>query len=219
MRCGHRLGKAELQPKIDGRHPLSANVPEPPGGPTAVAYALFTQGLKRVPATVAGIVSLLEPLTAATLGVLVFVRSRAQVWVPAARRHFDFLMAVSFCLLLSQTVWEHYLAVLFLPLAYLVAVRHHLSRSAVWLIWAIFFLSIWQNLIIVNVLRDSFRWESFVALLAIGLLKSGPLLLFLILLVRHRAEVYATYALPPWAAVAVPAASVLGAVPAGARAR
>lgn len=41
-------------------------------GPTAVAYALFTAGLRRVPATVAGIVSLLEPLTATTLGLLVF---------------------------------------------------------------------------------------------------------------------------------------------------
>lgn len=41
-------------------------------GPTAVAYALFTAGLTRVPATAAGIVSLLEPLTATTLGLLVF---------------------------------------------------------------------------------------------------------------------------------------------------
>lgn len=41
-------------------------------GPTAMAYALFTAGLGRVPATVAGIVSLLEPLTATTLGLLVF---------------------------------------------------------------------------------------------------------------------------------------------------
>ena len=41
-------------------------------GPTAVAYALFTTGLNRVPATAAGIVSLLEPLTATTLGLLVF---------------------------------------------------------------------------------------------------------------------------------------------------
>jgi DME family drug/metabolite transporter len=41
-------------------------------GPTAVAYALFTAGLTRVPATAAGIVSLLEPLTATTLGLVVF---------------------------------------------------------------------------------------------------------------------------------------------------
>jgi DME family drug/metabolite transporter len=41
-------------------------------GPTACAYALFTTGLRRVPATVAGIVTLLEPLTAAALGLLLF---------------------------------------------------------------------------------------------------------------------------------------------------
>ena len=41
-------------------------------GPTAIAYALFTAGLGRVPATAAGIVSLLEPLTATTLGLLLF---------------------------------------------------------------------------------------------------------------------------------------------------
>jgi DME family drug/metabolite transporter len=41
-------------------------------GPTAVAYALFTAGLRRVPATTAGMVTLLEPLTAAVLGVAVF---------------------------------------------------------------------------------------------------------------------------------------------------
>ena len=41
-------------------------------GPTAGAYALFTMGLRRVPASVAGIVSLLEPLTASLLGVVAF---------------------------------------------------------------------------------------------------------------------------------------------------
>jgi len=40
-------------------------------GPTAGAYALFTTGLRRVPA-VAGIASLLEPLTASVLGVAIF---------------------------------------------------------------------------------------------------------------------------------------------------
>ena len=44
-------------------------------GPTAIAYALFTSGLRRVPTAVAGIVGLLEPLTAAILGVVVFGES------------------------------------------------------------------------------------------------------------------------------------------------
>jgi DME family drug/metabolite transporter len=40
--------------------------------PTAAAYTLYTLGLHRVPATRAGIVTLLEPLTATVLGVAVF---------------------------------------------------------------------------------------------------------------------------------------------------
>jgi DME family drug/metabolite transporter len=39
---------------------------------TAGAYALYAVGLRRVPASVAGIVTLLEPLTATLLGVLIF---------------------------------------------------------------------------------------------------------------------------------------------------
>ena len=40
--------------------------------PTAVAYVVFGAGLRRVTVTTAGIATLLEPLTAATLGVLLF---------------------------------------------------------------------------------------------------------------------------------------------------
>ena len=39
---------------------------------TAAAYAIYSIGLRRVPASVAGIVTLLEPLTATLLGVLIF---------------------------------------------------------------------------------------------------------------------------------------------------
>jgi drug/metabolite transporter, DME family len=53
-------------------------------GPTAVAYVLFTTGLTRVPATAAGIVSLLEPLTATTLGLLVFGERLGAVGIAGA---------------------------------------------------------------------------------------------------------------------------------------
>jgi DME family drug/metabolite transporter len=54
-------------------------------GPTAVAYGLFTAGLRRVPATQASIVTLLEPLTAAGLGVAVFGESLGPLgWTGAA---------------------------------------------------------------------------------------------------------------------------------------
>jgi DME family drug/metabolite transporter len=39
---------------------------------TAGAYAIYALGLRRVPASVAGVVTLLEPLTATLLGVLLF---------------------------------------------------------------------------------------------------------------------------------------------------
>jgi DME family drug/metabolite transporter len=40
--------------------------------PTAVAYALYTIGLRTTRVTVAGVLGLLEPLTATLLGVLFF---------------------------------------------------------------------------------------------------------------------------------------------------
>jgi len=53
--------------------------------PTAAAYVVFGAGLRRVTATSAGIATLLEPLTAATLGVLYFGERLGTVaWVGAA---------------------------------------------------------------------------------------------------------------------------------------
>jgi DME family drug/metabolite transporter len=53
--------------------------------PTAVAYVVFGAGLRRVTVTTAGIATLLEPLTAAALGVLLFgERLGAIGWVGAA---------------------------------------------------------------------------------------------------------------------------------------
>jgi len=53
--------------------------------PTAAAYVIFGAGLRRVTATAAGIATLLEPLTAATLGVLVFGERLGSLgWLGAA---------------------------------------------------------------------------------------------------------------------------------------
>jgi hypothetical protein len=154
---------------------------------------------------VAGAVVVAKLLVLA-FAIVMFRPGQTRGWAPRARRHFHFLLAVAFCLLLSQTVWEHYLAALFLPLAYMVAVRQRLGGAAVALISVIFFLAIWQNLIIVNVIRNHVRWDSFVVLLAAGLLKSGPLLVFLLVLVKHRAALLATYTAPAWTNDALPAA-------------
>jgi len=53
--------------------------------PTAAAYVVFGAGLRRVPVTTAGIATLLEPLTAATLGALLFGERLGTIgWAGAA---------------------------------------------------------------------------------------------------------------------------------------
>jgi DME family drug/metabolite transporter len=53
--------------------------------PTAAAYVVFGAGLRRVTVTTAGVATLLEPLTAAALGVLLFDERLGTVgWVGAA---------------------------------------------------------------------------------------------------------------------------------------
>jgi len=139
-------------------------------------------------------------LKAGVLGTFVYVtvKSRARAWPDAARRHFDVLMATAFFLLFSQTLWEHYLTVLFLLLTYVVANHQHFSRGALALVAAIFVLSFGQNLIFIHFLQTRFAFESVYALLGIALFKSGPLLLTLIFLWRHYRELFHSYTTPAW---------------------
>jgi DME family drug/metabolite transporter len=67
-------------------------------GPTAGAYAAFSIGLRRIPAAVAGIVSLLEPLTASALGAALFGESLGVLGVAGAA-----LLLASLGLLASPT--------------------------------------------------------------------------------------------------------------------
>lgn len=147
----------------------------------------------------------LAALTAALqLGVVALVAllawsSRGEPWSAAARRHFQFQLALLFFLLVSTTVWEHYLSLLLPFLVYLVASRERLSRSARRVLVALFALAPAQNLIVTLFLRDHFGFESPPALAAISLFKSAPLLLTCWLLIRHRREIFDTHRAPAWA--------------------
>jgi len=99
---------------------------------------VFTVGIVAIKAIVIG------------LFVVIMVNSRKETWSDAARSHFNFLMAVCFGLLISQTVWEHYLSVLFLPLAYFAACYKEFSRRAKVVLGSIVVVAIGQNLIFIN---------------------------------------------------------------------
>ncbi len=129
---------------------------------------------------------------------LITVKGRSQPWSDEAKRHFHFLMAVCFCLMMSQTVWEHYLAALFLFLAYVVAAQRYFSRPAMLMIGAVFLLAIGQNLIFINLLRTVHSFDSLPELVLVGLFKSGPLLLTFTFLWKHYDELFRSYAAEQW---------------------
>lgn len=59
-------------------------------------------------------------------------------------------MGISFWLLVSQTIWEHYLAILFIALIDIVAVRRWFPPAAHYLLAAIGVLCLGQNLVLVQ---------------------------------------------------------------------
>jgi len=142
--------------------------------------------------------TIMVKLMSLALCVYLLVKSRTSKLSQSARRHFDFLTAIVFCLLVSQTVWEHYLAVLFPLLAYVAASHRYFSRSALALAGAIFLLAAWQNLIVINFLRANFHFDTAPELVLIGLCKSAPLWLTAIFLWRSHKEFFGSYAVPVW---------------------
>lgn len=146
-------------------------------------------------------------LTASVLAVrllvlTVFVRlmlaARRQCWLPAARRHFVYLVGIMFSLLFSTIVWDHYLSLLFLPLAWVLASRRHIDHGARWLLASVFVVALGQNLIFVLWLEAHFRFDTPLELLAVGLFKAAPLLLSLILMWRYQDDLFRTYSSADW---------------------
>ena len=152
---------------------------------------------------------LLRPMMTSALGIgvklavvmifgsLLFTRDREN-WSRAAELHYRYLLAVMFPLMVAPIVWEHYLALLYLPLIYVVASRQHFSTVALKTIGLIFFLAIGQNLILVLWLNSHLDIDSFSKVFVLGLLKSAPLVLTLFFVWRHRNELWKSYGAEIW---------------------
>ncbi len=97
----------------------------------------------------------------------------------------NFLLAISFALLMMPVVWAHYLTLLLVPLTYLLALRDRLDREAIIVISLIILFSIGQNLIFVLMLEQWFGIDSTLERLVVSLVKTTPLLLTLHLLIRR----------------------------------
>ena len=109
------------------------------------------------------------------------------------RPHWVFLSAIAIGLALMPIVWEHYFSVLFIPLAYFLAMLPRLGRSIAALLALVCCFCFTQNLILILALDQWLHPASAAALLGIGLFKSAPLILFILLFWRHRERLLATY--------------------------
>jgi hypothetical protein len=133
-------------------------------------------------------------LSIVALFVVIVRTSRRAEWRPPARRHFEFLMAVSFWLLVSFTIWEHYLGLLFIMLTCVAGARHRLPTGMVRLAAAIVVASLGQNLVLMEAIWTRVDIRSLVPLVAIGLAKSAPLLLTAVLIWFYREAIFQSYA-------------------------
>jgi hypothetical protein len=109
-------------------------------------------------------------------------------------------MAVVLFLLTSLTIWEHYLALLFPLLICLLATRLSTDRAMTRLIVAIVAVSFAQNLVLVDLVRQRVAVDSLARLMMVALVKTGPLLLLVVLLTRYRRQLFDSHAAPGWQA-------------------
>ena len=142
-------------------------------------------------------------VAALAICVYALIKSRTLKLPEPARRHFEFLTAIVLCVLVAQTVWEHYLVALFPLLIYIAAARHRFRTATLGLATAIFLLAAWQNLILISFLRAHSNFSTIPELILIGLIKSAPLTLTAFLLLRLHQDMFQSYKAPAWSHVNV----------------
>ena len=123
-------------------------------------------------------------------GILIvcLTRDGSKLTSEVGRRHLHVVVAITSGLLVLPVVWEHYLALLFIPLWYCLAVCPRLPGGARMLIAAIVVVSMAQNVTVIDRIRSVIYVNTWPELVVSGLFKSAPLALTTILLIAYRRE-------------------------------
>ena len=141
-------------------------------------------------------------ILASTALIIAMILHRRRVLKLAASRHVIFATALLVAVVFSPVVWAHYLTLLFLPLAALMALRRHLPVLAVLVLAVAVVAAVGQNLILLKALIRVVGTDSTTTVLALALLKSLPALLILgVTLLAHRG-IGRALADPNWVRVA-----------------
>lgn len=136
-------------------------------------------------------------LAAVVLVAWLTLRTRRAGLPRPADRHAMVMLSLFLFLLMSKTIWEQYLELLFPPLVYALATREHLGAGARRIVFAICGFCVLQNVMFWAAIRAQ-GIESLSGLMVIAIVKTAPLLLTAVLLVRHWGEWLETYRLPAW---------------------
>ena len=121
---------------------------------------------------------------------------------PAARRHAVFTAGLLLIVTLSPVVWAHYLTILFIPLAYLIAGRETLSPGVRVAVCTAVVLAVFQNLILVRQIEKLSGYDQQWEVVTIAVIRSLPALLFLGIWLFGRQSVARSLARPEWAGAA-----------------
>ncbi len=104
--------------------------------------------LSALPGSVKAVTLALRLLTIAGL-VAMLVRLHRSDATPRAKLHFAFIVSMLLPMVFSPVVWGHYLAVFFVPLAYMIAMRRHFPTLAMIALGVAVGFSVFQNLLVV----------------------------------------------------------------------
>lgn len=124
---------------------------------------------------------------------MLYRAAASHTWPAPQQRHFQFILALTTGLLVMPIVWEHYLALLFIPLGFLLANSYRLPRAAQWILAAVFVLCLGQSVRVTYWLADRIQFQAVLPLVVAAAFKSAPLLLTGLLMVKFRKQVFETY--------------------------
>jgi hypothetical protein len=117
----------------------------------------------------------------------------------AARRHAIYVTGLLLIVVLSPVVWAHYLTILFIPVAFLIAGRDALGRGVRIALGSAVALSVFQNLILVRQLEDLTGFDQKWEIVTIALVRSAPALLIVGAWLFGRRSIARFLGRPEWA--------------------
>jgi Glycosyltransferase family 87 len=131
----------------------------------------------------------------------------ARPLAPTARRHAIYVTGLLLIVVLSPVIWAHYLTILFIPVAFLIAGRDALGRGVQIALGIAVAMSLFQNLIFSRQMEDLTGFDQLWEIVAIAAIRSAPALLIVCVWLFGRQSIARFLARAQWAEA--PASSAL----------